>query len=150
MKLLQRSWVLPEQKHSTSVIQSDPDPIQTPETNSDHSIRIEQVVEPRKLRIFIVYYSLYGHVESLARNIKTRVEEIDEVEGVLFRVPETLSFETLTTMKVPVKGDDVPEILPEELVEADGLLFGFPTRWVVAGSDERGGWWWPTGGDRRR
>ncbi|MFS7902861.1 putative NAD(P)H dehydrogenase (quinone) [Helianthus anomalus] len=137
----------PSKNRAPSVIQSDPDPIQTPETKSDHSIPIEPVVETRKLRIFIVFYSMYGHVESLARNIKTGVEEIDGVEGVLFRVPETLSFETLTAMKVPVKGDDVPEILPEELVEADGLLFGFPTRFGCMSSqmkaffDSTGGLW---------
>ncbi|KAF3435618.1 hypothetical protein FNV43_RR22709 [Rhamnella rubrinervis] len=84
----------------------------------------------RKLRIFIVFYSMYGHVELLARRMKKGVDSTDGVEGVLFRVPETLSKEVLDQMKVPQKDDEsVSLISAEELVEADGLLFGFPARY---------------------
>ncbi|XAR59524.1 NAD(P)H dehydrogenase (quinone) [Bertholletia excelsa] len=85
--------------------------------------------EFRKLRIFVVFYSMYGHVECLARRMKKGIDGIQGVEGVLYRVPETLSLEVLDQMKVPPKGDDIPVISPAELVEADGLLFGFPTRY---------------------
>ncbi|KAJ9704841.1 hypothetical protein PVL29_003069 [Vitis rotundifolia] len=73
---------------------------------------------------------MYGHVEILARRIKAGVDSIDGVEGVLFRIPETMPPEVLEQMKVPQKADDVP-VMSEaaELVEADGLLFGFPTRY---------------------
>ncbi|KAL7246744.1 hypothetical protein ACSBR2_001787 [Camellia fascicularis] len=87
-----------------------------------------QAVETN-LRVFIVFYSMYGHVESLARRMKRGIDGIDGVEGVLYRVPETLSPEVLDQMKVPPKGDEVPVISAEQLVEADGLLFGFPTRY---------------------
>lgn len=83
----------------------------------------------KKLRIFIVFYSMYGHVESLARRMKKGVDGIDGVEGVLYRVPETLETEVLEQMKVPAKDDRIPLISVEDLVEADGLLFGFPTRY---------------------
>ncbi|CAK9142599.1 unnamed protein product [Ilex paraguariensis] len=83
----------------------------------------------KKLRIFIVFYSMYGHVEGLAKRMKKGVDGIDGVEGVLFRIPETLSPEVLEQMKVPPKGDEIPVTSVEELVEADGLLFGFPTRY---------------------
>lgn len=82
----------------------------------------------KKLRIFIVFYSMYGHVEGLARWIKKGVDGIDGVEGVLYRVPETLPPDVLKQMRVPSKGDEIPVISVEELVEADGFLFGFPTR----------------------
>ncbi|KAI3667779.1 hypothetical protein L6452_42848 [Arctium lappa] len=123
----------PSKNRAPAVIESDPDPSPNPVSDDDDvSIPIETVnptIGIRKLRIFIVFYSMYGHIESLARSIKEGVDEIDGVEGVLYRVPETLSFETLSAMKVPAKGDDIPEISAEELVEADGLLFGFPTRY---------------------
>ena len=83
----------------------------------------------KKLRIFIVFYSMYGHVESLARRMKKGVDGIDGVEGVLYRVAETLETEVLEQMKVPARDDGIPLISVEELVEADGLLFGFPTRY---------------------
>ncbi|KAK8930720.1 hypothetical protein KSP39_PZI016809 [Platanthera zijinensis] len=81
-----------------------------------------------KLKIFIVFYSMYGHVESLARRIKKGVDGIDGIEGFLYRVPETLPQEVLEMMKAPPKGDDIPLITAGQLAEADGILFGFPTR----------------------
>ncbi|KAF8013599.1 hypothetical protein BT93_I1452 [Corymbia citriodora subsp. variegata] len=101
----------------------------------------------KKLRIFIIFYSMYGHVELLARRIKKGVDSIEGVEGVLYRVPETLTSEVLEQMMVPRKDDEVPVIAAEKLVEADGLLFGFPTRFgcmaaqMKAFFDSTGGLW---------
>lgn len=83
----------------------------------------------RKLKVFVVFYSMYGHVEGLALRMKKGVESVDGVEAALFRVPETLSSEVLEQMKAPPKDPDVPEISAEELAAADGILFGFPTRY---------------------
>ncbi|KAI9128320.1 hypothetical protein K1719_001313 [Acacia pycnantha] len=83
---------------------------------------------PKKLRVFIVYYSMYGHVESLAREIKKGVDSTEGVEGVLYRVAETLPKDVLEMMKAPPKDDSVPVTAAEKLVEADGVIFGFPTR----------------------
>ncbi|XP_061355441.1 probable NAD(P)H dehydrogenase (quinone) FQR1-like 2 isoform X2 [Gastrolobium bilobum] len=84
----------------------------------------------KKLRVFIVFYSMYGHVEALAKSLKKGVDSIEGVEGVLYRIPETLPEEVLQLMKAPQKDDHVPLIsAAEKLVEADGLLFGFPTRY---------------------
>lgn len=143
-------------KNKSPLIESDPNsnpnhsPI--PEPITDDSIRSETTkpnnsTQTKKLRIFIVFYSMYGHIESLAKNIKKGVDEIEGVEGVLFRVSETLTPETLLAMKVPEKGDEIPVISAEELVEADGLLFGFPTRYgcmaaqMKAFFDSTGGLW---------
>ncbi|MCD9637902.1 hypothetical protein HAX54_021443, partial [Datura stramonium] len=48
--------------------------------------------------------------------------------GFSFKVPETLPERILEKMKAPKKPDDVPEIRPEQLLEADGFIFGFPSR----------------------
>uniref|UniRef100_A0A1D1ZG65 NAD(P)H dehydrogenase (quinone) n=1 Tax=Anthurium amnicola TaxID=1678845 RepID=A0A1D1ZG65_9ARAE len=85
--------------------------------------------EVRKLRIFIVFYSMYGHVEALARRVKRGVDGIEGAEGVLYRVPETLSEEVLEQMKAPPKDPSVAVIAAAaDLAGADGILFGFPTR----------------------
>ncbi|KAF5951624.1 hypothetical protein HYC85_009568 [Camellia sinensis] len=107
---------------------------QNPSSNAkapvqDGALQLQAAVKRTKLRIFIVFYSMYGHVEFLARSMKKGVDGIDGAEGVLYRVPETLSPEALEQMKVPPKGGEIPVISVEELVEADGLLFGFPTRY---------------------
>ncbi|KAH1247586.1 putative NAD(P)H dehydrogenase (quinone) FQR1-like 1 [Glycine max] len=68
----------------------------------------------------LMYYSMLGHVERLAQEIKTGA---DSVPGV----PETLSTEELEALRAPPKSD-VPIITRNELRDADGFVFGFPTR----------------------
>ncbi|CAK9320642.1 unnamed protein product [Citrullus colocynthis] len=93
---------------------------------SEVSVSLSHPVE--KLKIFIVFYSMYGHVESLAKKMKKGVDGVDGFEGILYRVPETLPAEVLDQMKAPPKDPSIPEISAAELVAADGILFGFPTR----------------------
>ncbi|GMH05376.1 hypothetical protein Nepgr_007216 [Nepenthes gracilis] len=78
-------------------------------------------------KIYIVYYSLYGHVEKLAKEIQKGAASVEGVEATLWQVPETLPHEVLVKMGAPPKSD-APIIEPQQLVEADGILFGFPTR----------------------
>ncbi|KAL7125354.1 hypothetical protein ABFS83_14G111800 [Erythranthe nasuta] len=102
----------------------------------------------KKLKIFIVFYSMYKHVEILAKKIKKGVDCVEGIEGILYRVPEILSPEILSQMNVPSDKDDaIPIISVEKLVEADGFLFGFPTRYgsmaaqMKAFFDSTGGLW---------
>ncbi|EEF37230.1 probable NAD(P)H dehydrogenase (quinone) FQR1-like 2 [Ricinus communis] len=81
-----------------------------------------------QLKVFIVFYSMYGHVECLAKRMKKGIDGVEGVRGELYRVAETLSSDVLENMKAPVKDPEIPEITASELAEADGLLFGFPTR----------------------
>lgn len=97
-------------------------------TNTTIPVQYNPTLAVKKCKIFIIFYSMYAHVELMARRIKKGVDSIDGVEGVLYRVPETLLQGTLEQMKVPQKGNDVPLIKVDELVNADGFLFGFPTR----------------------
>ncbi|XP_073038796.1 probable NAD(P)H dehydrogenase (quinone) FQR1-like 2 [Primulina eburnea] len=84
----------------------------------------------RSLKLFIVFYSMYGHVEGLARRMKRGVEMTPGVDAVLYRVPETLPDEVLCKMQAPPKDDSIPVIgSPDDLATADGFLFGFPTRY---------------------
>ncbi|CAI9087686.1 OLC1v1021829C3 [Oldenlandia corymbosa var. corymbosa] len=78
-------------------------------------------------KVYIVYYSTYGHVETLAKEIKRGADTVEGVEATLWQVPETLSEEILGKMHAPPKSD-VPVISPNQLPEADGFIFGFPTR----------------------
>ncbi|XP_009626863.1 putative NAD(P)H dehydrogenase (quinone) FQR1-like 3 [Nicotiana tabacum] len=82
-------------------------------------------------KVYVVYYSLYGHVETMAREIQRGVNSVQGVEATLWQVPETLPERILEKMKAPKKPDDVPEIRPEQLLEADGFIFGFPSRFGV-------------------
>ncbi|KAK7405138.1 hypothetical protein VNO78_06336 [Psophocarpus tetragonolobus] len=70
---------------------------------------------------------MFGHVERLAREIKEGADSVQGVESQLWQVPETLSDEALRKLKAPPKSD-VPIITKNQLQEADGFVFGFPTR----------------------
>lgn len=123
---------------------SDDAPVATREVDApiaveeDGSAAVEQIVDggvaelPHpigKLKLFIVFYSMYGHVEGLAKRMKKGVDSVEGVEGFLYRVPETLTNEVLEHMKAPPKDVAIPEITAAELAGADGVLFGFPTRY---------------------
>ncbi|GAB4847107.1 hypothetical protein Ancab_026117 [Ancistrocladus abbreviatus] len=100
-----------------------------------------------KVKVYIVFYSTYGHVESIARTMKKGVESVEGVEGVLYRVPETLSKEILEMLKAKPQDESIPVLTAQELADADGILFGFPTRFgmmpvqMKAFLDTTGGLW---------
>ncbi|CAN0909986.1 Probable NAD(P)H dehydrogenase (quinone) FQR1-like 2 [Linum grandiflorum] len=105
-------------------IQPSPAPLKLPEQDQQQN---ETTTKP-KIKIFIIFYSMYGAVEALARKVKQGVDSVEGVEGLMYRVPETLSTETLYQMKAKGISNDVPLVRVEEMVDADGFLFGFPTR----------------------
>jgi NAD(P)H dehydrogenase (quinone) len=98
------------------------------------------------VKVYIVYYSMYGHVARLAEEIKKGADSVEGVEATLWQVPETMNAEILSKMGAPPKST-VPIVDPLKLVEADGFLFGFPTRYGMMASqfkaffDATGGLW---------
>ncbi len=52
--------------------------------------------------VYVIYYSLYGHVQGLAREIVKGLER-SGVNAKLFQVPETLPQEVLEKMHAPPK-----------------------------------------------
>ncbi|XP_021725987.1 NAD(P)H dehydrogenase (quinone) FQR1 [Chenopodium quinoa] len=97
-------------------------------------------------KVYIVYYSMYGHVHKLAEEIQKGAASVEGVEAKLWQVPEILSDEVLGKMSAPAKSD-APIISPNELPEADGFIFGFPTRFGMMAAqfkaflDATGGLW---------
>lgn len=79
------------------------------------------------VKVAIVTYSLYGHIDSLARALKKGVESAGGTADI-YRVEETLSDEILGKMKAPEKPADIPVATPETLLEYDAFLFGIPSR----------------------
>lgn len=97
--------------------------------NPQASVDATTDASSEKLKIYIVYYSMYGHVEALAKRIKEGVDAVDGVEGLLFRVQETLTAEVLEKMRAPPKDEQIPVISASQLPAADAVIFGFPTRY---------------------
>lgn len=78
-------------------------------------------------KILVLYYSTYGHVESLAHAIAAGARSVEGVEVTLKRVPETMPEEA--ARKAGAKLDQAaPVASPKELGEYDAIIFGTPTR----------------------
>jgi NAD(P)H dehydrogenase (quinone) len=95
--------------------------------------------------IAIVIYSMYHHVATLAESVKKGIESTGN-KATIYQVAETLPEDVLALLHAPEK-PAYPIATPETLVEADGLIFGFPTRFgsfpaqIKAFIDSTGGLW---------
>ena len=83
------------------------------------------------MKILIVYYSTYGHVQKMAEAIAQGVGQVDGAEAVLRRVPETLPGDVLEKMgavDAQQAQAHIPVCTVDELASADAVIFGTPTR----------------------
>merc|ERR1712000_81616 len=87
-----------------------------------------QVPDTMAPKIAIVYYSMYGHVKTLAEAEKKGAEKTG-VTVDLFQVPETLSEDVLSKMHAPPKSDVTVLEDPATLEQYDAMLIGIPTRY---------------------
>jgi len=102
------------------------------------------------MKILIIYYSTYGHIHHMAQAIAEGAKQIEGAEVMIRRVPETLSDEVLGMMgalEAQKQFADVPIASQEDLVNADAIIFGTPTRFgmmtaqMKAFLDATGGLW---------
>lgn len=78
-------------------------------------------------KILVLYYSTYGHVETLAGAIAEGARSVAGAEVTIKRVPETMPPEI--AKKYGAKLDQAaPVAEPQELGNYDAILFGTPTR----------------------
>lgn len=78
-------------------------------------------------QLLVLYYSTYGHVETMAGAIADGARSVDGVEVTLKRVPETMPPDVAA--KYGAKLDQsAPVADPKELADYDAIIFGTPTR----------------------
>lgn len=78
-------------------------------------------------RILVLYYSMYGHVETLAKTIAEGARSVEGVEVTIKRVPELMPEEV--ARKTGAKLDqEAPIATIDELPHYDAIIFGTPTR----------------------
>ncbi|MFW5735319.1 MAG: hypothetical protein ACOCWR_09690, partial [Oceanidesulfovibrio sp.] len=82
------------------------------------------------MKAYIIYYSMYGHIHTMAQAARDAVHEMEGWTAELRRVPETLPDEVLEKMGA-LDGKklmaDVPRAEPADLEDADAIIFGTPT-----------------------
>ncbi|MFQ5785543.1 MAG: NAD(P)H:quinone oxidoreductase [Alphaproteobacteria bacterium] len=96
--------------------------------------------------ILVLYYSTWGHVETMAEAVAEGAREVASAEVTVKRVPELMPAETLT--QIHAKTDQAAPIAePGELGDYDAILFGTPTRFGNMAAqmrnflDQTGGLW---------
>lgn len=78
-------------------------------------------------RILVVYYSTWGHVETLAGAIADGARSVDGAEVVVKRVPELMPEDVARAAGAKLD-QAAPLASPDELADYDAILFGTPTR----------------------
>ncbi|MDV5356039.1 NAD(P)H:quinone oxidoreductase [Kosakonia sp. SMBL-WEM22] len=96
-------------------------------------------------KVLVLYYSMYGHVETMAHAVAEGAQQVEGAQVVVKRVPETMPEELF--LKSGGKTQSAPVATPQELAEYDAIIVGTPTRFGnMSGQmrtffDQTGGLW---------
>jgi len=88
----------------------------------------------------IVFYSMYGHVYRMAEAVAEGAAGLEGAEVQLFQVAELVPEEVLESSgakKARQAFAHVPVISPEQLGDADAIVFGTPTRFGMMAAQMR-------------
>src|SRR5690348_12834605 len=79
-------------------------------------------------KVLVLYYSTYGHVETMAEAVAAGARSVPGTEVTVKRVPELMPPEV--ARQAGAKLDQAASIAkPEELANYDAIIFGTPTRY---------------------
>jgi NAD(P)H dehydrogenase (quinone) len=86
------------------------------------------------MKLLVVYYSMYGHVLQLARAVEEGARSVAGVEVILRRVAEfdeviRKTADNQNLVNVREQQANIPVCTLDDLREADGVIFGSPTRY---------------------
>ena len=97
-------------------------------------------------KVLVLYYSSYGHIETMAKAIAEGAGGVAGTEVAVKRVPELMPEDV--ARKAGVKLDQTaPVATPQELADYDAVIFGTPTRFGNMAAqmrnflDQTGGLW---------
>jgi NAD(P)H dehydrogenase (quinone) len=77
--------------------------------------------------ILVLYYSMYGHVEALAKAVAEGARSVEDVEVAIKRVPELIPEDVARKAGVKLE-QEAPIATVAELPDYDAIIFGTPTR----------------------
>jgi len=83
-------------------------------------------------KIQVVFYSMYGHVYKMAEAVAAGAREVPDVEVSLYQVAELAPDDVLVKSGAKQARQafaHIPVINVDQLAEADGIIFGSPTRY---------------------
>ncbi len=83
------------------------------------------------VKVQVIFYSMYGHIYRMAEAVVAGAREVEGAEVQLFQVPELVPAEALEKSGAAAARKafaHVPTATPNQLADADALIFGTPTR----------------------
>lgn len=83
------------------------------------------------MKLKVVFYSMYGHIYRMAEAVAEGAREVEGVEVKLLQVPELVPDQVLEksgAKKARETYAHIPIAKPEDLADADAIIFGTPTR----------------------
>ncbi|MEZ5401425.1 MAG: NAD(P)H:quinone oxidoreductase [Bryobacteraceae bacterium] len=83
------------------------------------------------MKVHVVFYSMYGHVYKMAEAIAEGARSAPGAEVSIFQVPELTpdaALERTGAKAARAAFSHIPVIQPDQLAEADAIIFGTPTR----------------------
>lgn len=78
-------------------------------------------------RILILYYSMYGHTETMAKAVAEGANSVEDTEVVVKRVPDLVPEEVARKSGAKLE-QPAPVAEVDELPNYDAIIFGTPTR----------------------
>lgn len=97
-------------------------------------------------KVLVLYYSMYGHIETMAQAVAEGARKVPGVEVTIKRVPETMDPDAFKAAYGKTE-QQAAVASPNELGEYDAIIFGTPTRFGnMSGQmrtflDQTGGLW---------
>ena len=102
------------------------------------------------VKIQVIFYSMYGHLHTMAESVAAGVREVDGAEVAVYQVAELVPPEALERSGAAAARKafaHIPVAKPDQIADADGLIFGTPTRFGNMSAqmrnflDQTGGLW---------
>jgi NAD(P)H dehydrogenase (quinone) len=102
------------------------------------------------IKVQVIFYSMYGHIYKMAEAVAAGARQVEGVEVSVYQVPELVPPDVLERSGAAAARKafaHVPVAKPDQLADADALIFGTPTRFGNMCSqmrnflDQTGGLW---------
>ncbi|KNA29130.1 NAD(P)H:quinone oxidoreductase [Pantoea ananatis] len=78
-------------------------------------------------KILVLYYSMYGHVETMANAVAEGARKVPGAQVDVMRIPETMDADRFADVGGKTQ-QSAPEATPEILPQYDAIIVGTPTR----------------------
>ncbi len=83
------------------------------------------------MKIQIIFYSMYGHIHKMAEAVAEGARGVEGAEVELYQVAELVPEAALERTGAKAARQffaHIPEAVPDQMAEADAIIFGTPTR----------------------